>query len=121
VLGGCSSISGVLYVRGQARDYDLWRQSGNVGWGWDDVLPYFKRSEDYFRGDNEGCGYFHVNQRRGVRWSVARGFLRPAMRRRNLTVLTGAQAERVVVEGRRATGIEFRHDGGSGARTWPAT
>src|SRR5210317_438625 len=50
VLGGCSSINGMIYMRGQARDYDLWRQMGNTGWGWEDVLPYFKRSEDYHRG-----------------------------------------------------------------------
>src|SRR6056297_2775877 len=112
VLGGCSAINGMIYMRGQAADYDHWRQLGNAGWGWADVLPYFKRSEDYgpgadgmhntggewrverqrlqweildaFRdaaveaglpatddfngGDNEGVGYFKVNQRRGVRW-----------------------------------------------------
>ncbi len=110
VLGGCSSINGMIYMRGQAADYEGWRQAGNVGWGWDDVLPYFRKSEDYhgarsamhgtggewrverqrlswpildaFRdaaerirhsaaptisttGDNEGSGYFEVNQRRG--------------------------------------------------------
>ena len=139
VLGGCSSINGMIYMRGQARDYDHWRQLGNTGWGWDNVLPYFKRSEDYYlgddaahgagsewrveemrlkweildafqnaaaefgipktddfnRGDNEGCGYFHVNQKRGVRWSTAKGFLRPVMGRPNLTVMTHAQARRI--------------------------
>ena len=50
VLGGCSSINGMIYMRGQARDYDQWRQLGNAGWSWDDVLPYFKRSEDQVRG-----------------------------------------------------------------------
>ncbi len=152
VLGGCSSINGMLYLRGQARDYDHWRQLGNVGWSWDDVLPYFKRSEDqvrgadafhgaggewrveemrlsweildafreaaaetgipkiddFNRGNNEGCGYFQVNQKRGVRWSAAKGFLRPAMNRPNLKVITGAQASRIRLEGRRAVGIEFR-------------
>ena len=155
VLGGCSSINGMIYMRGQARDYDQWRQLGNAGWSWDDVLPYFKRSEDqvrgadamhgaggevrveeqrlsweildafreaaaetgipktddFNRGNNEGCGYFQVTQRRGVRWSAARAFLRPAMQRPNLTILTQAQALRVVLDGRRAAGIEFWHEG----------
>jgi len=155
VLGGCSSINGMIYMRGQARDYDHWRQLGNVGWSWSDVLPYFRRSEDYFggaddahgaggewrveemrlsweildafraaaaevgipstddfnRGDNEGCCYFQVNQRRGVRWNTAKAFLRPAQGRVNLTVLTGAQAERIRFDGQRAIGIEFAKDG----------
>ncbi len=136
VLGGCSSINGMIYMRGQAADYDHWRQLGLAGWGWDDVLPYFKRQEDYVhgadamhgaggewrveeqrlsweildafraaaaevgippvedfnRGDNEGCGYFQVNQKRGVRWSTAKAFLRPALKRPNLTLLTRAEA-----------------------------
>jgi choline dehydrogenase len=158
VLGGCSAINGMIYMRGQARDYDQWRQLGNVGWGWDDVLPYFKRSEDrriaaadgaeahgqggpwrverqrlsweildafreaaaevgipktddFNRGDNEGCGYFEVNQRRGLRWSTAKAFLRPAMARPNLKVLTGAHARRLVFLERRATGVELWLDG----------
>ena len=122
VLGGCSSINGMLYIRGQAADYDGWRQMGLTGWGWDDVLPYFKRSEDYYagademhgaggpwrveeqrlrwdvlddwrdaavsyglpavddfnRGDNEGVGYFRVNQRSGWRVNTAKSFLRGA-------------------------------------------
>jgi choline dehydrogenase len=150
VLGGCSSINGMIYMRGQARDYDQWRQLGNRNWGWEDVLPYFRKSEDYVhgaddlhgaggewrveemrlsweildafraaaaevgipntadfnRGDNEGCGYFQVNQRRGVRWSTAKAFLRPAMARRNLKVLTGAQATRIAFEGRRTVGLQ---------------
>jgi choline dehydrogenase len=155
VLGGCSSINGMIYMRGQARDYDQWRQIGNVGWSWDDVLPYFMRSEDYARGadpvhgaggewrveemplsweildafreaanelgipktddfnrgDNEGCGYFQVNQKAGVRWNTSKGFLRPAMKRPNLTVLTHAEARRIRLEGRRAVGLEFWHRG----------
>ncbi|HEX6978270.1 MAG TPA: choline dehydrogenase [Alphaproteobacteria bacterium] len=151
VLGGCSSINGMIYMRGQAQDYDHWRQLGNAGWSWDDVLPYFRRSEDYVhgadafhgaggewrveemrltweildafqeaaaeigipkvtdfnRGNNEGCGYFHVNQRRGVRWSTAKAFLRPAMSRPNLTIMTDAQVKSILFEGRRATGVEF--------------
>ena len=156
VLGGCSSINGMIYMRGQARDYDHWRQLGNAGWAWDDVLPYFKRSEDYVlgadeahgaggewrveemrlsweildafrdaaaelgipatadfnRGDNEGCGYFQVNQRNGVRWSTAKAFLRPALGRANLTVLTHAQAHRIAIEGGRAVAVEFRDRAG---------
>ena len=155
VLGGCSSINGMIYMRGQANDYDQWRQMGNTGWGWDDVLPLFRRSEDHYlgadahhgaggeyrvdkqrlsweildawteaavqcgiprtddfnRGDNEGVGYFQVNQKHGIRWTTAKGFLRPARKRANLTVLTHAQAKRLRFEGRRATGIEFWHNG----------
>ena len=151
VIGGCSAINGMIYMRGQAADYDHWRQLGNAGWGWDDVLPYFKRSEDqargaddmhgaggewrveemrlsweildafqdaaeqagipktddFNRGDNEGCGYFQVNQRGGLRWSTARGFLKPVEKRANLTVVTRAQAKRLVLEGKRVAGIEF--------------
>jgi choline dehydrogenase len=152
VLGGCSSINGMIYIRGQARDYDGWRQLGNDGWGWDDVLAYFRRSEDqaavpidelhaaggewrverqrlswelldafreaaaqagipktddFNRGDNEGCGYFHVNQRTGVRWNTSRAFLEPARVRPNLRILTHAQAGRVTFEERRASGLEF--------------
>ena len=154
-LGGCSSINGMIYMRGQAADYDHWRQLGNAGWGWDDVLPYFRKSEDHSRGaddmhgaggewrvedmrlsweildafraaaaevgipptddfnrgDNEGCGYFQVNQKRGVRWNTAKAFLRPARDRPNLTVLTDAQAERIRFDGRRATGLDFLHQG----------
>jgi choline dehydrogenase len=156
VLGGCSSINGMIYMRGQARDYDQWRQLGNRGWGWADVLPYFRKSEDYVhgaddmhgaggewrveemrlsweildafraaaaevgipsitdfnRGDNEGCAYFQVNQRRGVRWSTAKAFLRPARARPNLKLLTGAQATRIVFDGQRAIGLHFRQNGG---------
>ena len=156
LLGGCSSINGMLYLRGQAADYDGWRQMGNSGWGWDDVLPYFLKSEDYHGGaipgqhgagggmrieeqrlrwdildawkdaavaagipetedfnlgDNFGVGYFKVNQRNGFRWSVVRGFLRPAMSRPNLTVLTHAQSDRLIFEGHRAKGVQFSHLG----------
>ncbi|MBK5927340.1 GMC family oxidoreductase [Rhodobaculum claviforme] len=156
LLGGCSSINGMLYLRGQAADYDGWRQMGCTGWGWDDVLPHFLTTEDHHAGavagahgaggglrvepqrlrwevldawrdaavaaglpetadfnlgDNEGVGYFQVNQRRGLRWSVVRGFLRPAMGRPNLTVLTHAQAEGLVLDGRRVTGVRFDHRG----------
>ena len=155
VLGGCSSINGMIYIRGQAHDYDQWRQMGNTGWGWDDVLGYFKRSEDHvgggddvhgaggefrvedqrlswevldaFReacaqtgipkiddfntGDNEGAAYFQVNQRTGVRWSAAKGFLHPVASRPNLTVVTHAQAERLLLDGKRAVGVAFDRKG----------
>jgi choline dehydrogenase-like flavoprotein len=155
VLGGCSSINGMIYMRGQARDYDQWRQMGNTGWGWDDVLPCFRKSEDHFlgadehhgeggewrvekprisweildnwilaaeqcgipktddfnRGNNEGVGYFQVNQKSGWRWTTAKGFLRPAMNRPNLTVLTQAQAKKLRFDGKRVAGVEFWHNG----------
>jgi choline dehydrogenase len=161
ILGGCSSINGMLYLRGQAADYDGWRQMGLTGWGWDDVLPYFIKSEDYYggaddlhgaggewrvegqrlrwdildawrdaaaaaglpatndfnRGDNHGVGYFKVNQRNGWRWSTAKGFLRPARSRPNLTVMTKAQAERLTFDGRRANGVCFRREGQLGHAT----
>jgi choline dehydrogenase len=155
VLGGSSAINAMIYMRGQAADYDGWRQQGLVGWGWDDVLPVFRKHEDNWRGagamhgaggewrveqprmrwkvldafisaaaqagvptssdfntgTNEGCGYFDVNQRKGRRWSAARGFLRPALERSNLTVFTGALVERVTFEGQRATGVAFSQNG----------
>ena len=159
VLGGCSSINGMIYMRGQARDYDLWRQMGNPGWAWEDVLPYFKKHqdqwalapdafddlharggewrielarirweildafrdaaaeagipkvEDFNRGDNEGCGYFHVNQKTGIRWNTSKGFLRPVLHRRNLVVETHAMVERLVLDGKRVTGLVMRQQG----------
>ncbi|WP_160003293.1 GMC family oxidoreductase [Rhizobium sp. 18055] len=155
VLGGSSSINGMIYMRGQARDYDLWRQMGCTGWSWDDVLPFFRQSEDHYRGEtdmhgaggewrvekarvrwavldafqaaareagipetadfntgsNEGSGYFDVNQRSGVRWSAAKAFLRPAMKRANLTVLVKAQVRRLLIEEGAVTGVEFQHAG----------
>ncbi len=155
VLGGSSSINAMVYVRGQAADYDHWRRLGNVGWGWDDVLPYYRKSEDYFRGDsahhgakgelrveplrialpimdavraaavqagmpaiddintgsNEGSGYFELTQRGGFRCSTAKAFLKPVRHRSNLTVLTNVHVNRVLLEDRRATGVEFLRDG----------
>ncbi|WP_018632456.1 GMC family oxidoreductase [Neomegalonema perideroedes] len=155
VLGGCSSINGMIYMRGQAQDYDLWRQLGCEGWAWEDVLPYFRKSEDnwrgadelhgsggewrveksrvrwavldafqqaaeeagiprspdFNRGDNEGSGYFDVNQRSGIRVNSARAFLKPARKRSNLTVLTKAQARRVLFAEGRAVGVEIEHEG----------
>ncbi len=155
VLGGCSSVNGMIYMRGQAADYDAWRQMGNIGWGWDDVLPYFMKSEDHHAGDsalhtsggewavskqrlswdilravqdgakefgidprddfndgnNEGSGFFEVNQKNGVRWSTASGFLRPALKRPNLRVLTHAHTERLTLEGKTVTGVRFTRNG----------
>jgi choline dehydrogenase-like flavoprotein len=155
VLGGCSAINAMIYMRGQSGDYDHWRQLGLAGWGWDDVKPLFKKqldhflgdgehhakggewrveyprlrwditdafreaaaqagipkSDDFNTGDNEGCGYFHVNQKLGRRWSSARGFLKPAMGRSNLRVETGCLVEKIEFEGTRATGIRFVQNG----------
>jgi choline dehydrogenase-like flavoprotein len=76
VLGGCSSINGMIYMRGQARDYDQWRQMGCAGWGWDDVLPFFRKSEDYFAGADEfhgAGGEWHVEEMR-VHWDILDAF-----------------------------------------------
>jgi choline dehydrogenase len=155
VVGGCSAINAMIYMRGQAADYDGWRQLGLEGWGWSDVLPLFRKHEDHFagasdmhgaggewrveeprihwpildavreaaaqigvpkiddfnRGDNAGAAYFQVNQKRGRRWSAARGFLKPALKRSNLTLLTGVRVERVVIENGVATGVVFEREG----------
>ncbi|KXU89721.1 choline dehydrogenase [Paraburkholderia monticola] len=153
VLGGSSSINGMIYMRGQREDYDEWaRVTNDSAWSWNAVLPVFKRSEDHHggateahgaggpwrvekqrlkwrileefaqaaqqtgipatddfnRGDNTGVGYFDVNQKRGIRWNASKAFLRPALKRGNLTVITGAQTQRVVFDGRRCTGVEYR-------------
>ncbi|SDR30580.1 GMC family oxidoreductase N-terminal domain-containing protein [Pseudovibrio sp. Tun.PSC04-5.I4] len=149
LLGGCSSINGMLYLRGQAQDYDGWRQLGLTGWAWDDVLPYFLKSEDHYAGtsdvhgeggewrveeqrlswpildrfrdaceemgipkikdfnggDNFGSSYFQVNQRKGLRWSTAKGFLKPVVDRSNLKVVTDAQVTTLKFAGRRASGV----------------
>lgn len=152
VLGGSSSINGLLYLRGQHQDYDRWRQRGNAGWGYDDVLPYFKKAEDQQRGGNEfhgvggplpvsdwrqgdplseafvvaaaeagiptnpdfngatqeGAGFFQTTTRRGRRASTAYSYLRPAERRSNLHIETEALAQRILFDGRRAVGVEYR-------------
>ena len=157
VMGGCSSINGMIYMRGQARDYDSWRQAGNPGWGWDDVLPYFRKSEDYFSGsdamhgaggewrveeqrlsweildafaqacieagipatadfntgNNEGVGYFKVNQKKGWRWSSATAFIRPAKNRQNLKIITQAHVEQLTFDNKIVTGVNFRQHGQS--------
>lgn len=154
LLGGCSSINGMLYLRGQAADYDGWRQMGLTGWGWDDVLPYFMKSEDYAegademhgaggewrveeqrlhwqllddwraaavgwglpavedfnRGNNEGVGYFRVNQRSGWRINTAKAFLRGAPKGRIKTV-TGAHVLRLLLEDGRCVGVAYEQGG----------
>jgi choline dehydrogenase-like flavoprotein len=155
VIGGSSAINAMVYMRGQAGDYDHWRQLGLPGWSWDDVRPYFKKHVDHFlgesehhgvggewrvefprlrwdiidawreaaaqfgipkiddfnTGDNEGSCYFHVNQKRGLRWSAARGFLKPVLGRRNLRLETGCLAERILFDGKRAAGVRWRQNG----------
>jgi choline dehydrogenase-like flavoprotein len=155
VIGGSSAINAMIYMRGQAADYDGWRQLGLEGWSWADTLPYFRKHEDHFApanefhsnggewrvepprirwavldavrdaaeaagiakipdfntGDNEGSSYFQVNQRRGRRWSAARGFLKPILKRQNIRLETGVHVERVTIENRRATGIVFERGG----------
>nr|WP_307321628.1 MULTISPECIES: GMC family oxidoreductase N-terminal domain-containing protein [Pseudomonas] len=155
VLGGSSSINGMIYMRGQAADYDGWAAAGNPGWAWRDVLPLFKRSENHFAGtnelhggdgewrverqrlsweileafrdaaaqsgiasvddfnggDNEGCSYFQVNQKRGVRWNASKAFLRDIRQRPNLHVLTGAEAERLELDEGRARALHVRCQG----------
>ena len=157
VIGGSSAINGMIYMRGQVGDYDHWRQLGLAGWGWDDVLPVFKRLDGHFlgdtehhggsgewrveqpriswpildaviaaanemgiprtadfnTGDNNGVGYFHVNQKRGVRMSAARAFLKPVLKRPNLRLETGVLVEKVLFEGRRAVGVQLQQNGQS--------
>ena len=152
VIGGSSAINAMIYMRGQAADYDGWRDMGLPGWGWSDVLPWFLRHEDHIAppnehhraggewrvehprvrwpildairaagaeagiapvddfngGDNEGSGYFQVNQRAGRRVSAARAFLKPVLGRPNLRLETGVEVEHVLFEGRRANGLVFR-------------
>jgi len=155
VIGGSSAINAMISMRGQAADYDHWRQLGLTGWGYDDVLPAFRRLEDHFlgpsehhgtgggwrieaprlswdildavgnaavemgipripdfnTGDNEGVGYFHVNQKRGRRWSSARGFLKPALKRPNLHLEKNVLVDRLIVEDGRAVGVRFTQGG----------
>ena len=168
-LGGCSSINGMIYMRGQARDFDGWAaQTGDDAWTWQNCLPDFKAHEDHYRldngadtetggnsrfsdlhghggewriekqrlkwdilesfaeaaveagipraddfngGDNEGVGYFEVNQRSGWRWNTSKAFLRPARNRPNLAVWTQAHVERLVLDGKRCTGVVLRRQG----------
>lgn len=159
VLGGSSSLNGLLYVRGQKEDYDRWETLGNKGWSFKDVLPYFKKSEDQERGSDEyhgvggllkvsdlrlrrpiadmfikaaeqigipfnkdyngakqeGVGYFQQTAHKGFRWSTAKGFLKPARSRSNLTVITHAHTSRIIFDENgdepRAVGIEYLRKG----------
>ena len=154
VLGGSSSINGMVYIRGQAEDFDHWRQLGNTGWSFDDVLPYFTRAEnqqsirDGFHGSGgplavsdverhpiaeafidsamalgfernddfngakqDGVGYHQTTTRDGKRCSTAVGYLNPARGRANLRIETRALSERIVFDGKRAVGVEYRQGG----------
>ncbi|MBI4366285.1 MAG: GMC family oxidoreductase N-terminal domain-containing protein [Deltaproteobacteria bacterium] len=156
VIGGSSAINGMIYMLGQATDYDQWRQLGLPGWSWNDVRPFFRRHVDHFlgdagdhhaaggewrveqprlrwdildafreaaiqygipavsdfnTGDNEGICYFHVNQKRGRRWSAARGFLKPVLHRKNLALESGCLVEGIEFSARRAIGVRWRQDG----------
>jgi choline dehydrogenase len=155
VLGGCSSINAMIHMRGQQADWDHWAALGNRGWSWQDVLPVFRRLEDYQhgetdgygaggevrvedprvaweildawreaaaecgipkvrvfnQGDNFGCAYFQMTQKRGRRWSATNAFLRPVRHRPNLTVMTSALVTGLRLEHREAQGVEFRTGG----------
>jgi len=155
VLGGSSSVNAMIYVRGPRDDYDGWAAAGNPGWGFDDLLPYFKKSENNERGADalhgiggplnvmdlrtpnrfgpvfveaaqqagfiknpdfngatqEGVGMYQVTHKGGERFSAAKAYLTPNLARSNLTVITGAHTTRILMEGRRAVGVEARVGG----------
>ncbi len=155
VLGGSSSVNAMIYIRGHRADYDHWASEGNPGWGYDDVLPYFRRAEhnerlndgyhgnagplnvmdlrspnkylqafvdagreagyritDDFNGaEQEGIGPYQVTHKNGERFSAAKAYLTPNLGRRNLTVFTEAHTTRILFEGKRAAGVEFRRAG----------
>lgn len=154
-LGGSSLINGMIFVRGQPQDFDHWAQLGNKGWGFQDVLPYFRQLENWEGGSNElrggdgplnvvqvkerptlseafigaalqagfrqnpdyngtdqnGFGYYQVNQRDGRRWSAATAYLQPARKRPNLEVHTNSHVTRVMLDGTRVTGVEYYRNG----------
>lgn len=154
VLGGSSSINGLLYVRGQSQDYQGWRQMGNEGWGWDDVLPYFMKAQNQERGaddlngtggplnvsdladphpiskafveagvesglprladcngvSQEGVGFYQATIKNGRRHSAAEAYLKEARGRPNLSIETDALVQRIVFNGKRAVGVEFKKD-----------
>ena len=156
VVGGSSSINAMVYIRGQQDDYNDWQAMGNSGWGWDDVLPYFKKSEtcsnggDEYRGDEgplyvndaskeyhplcqtflkaareygleynpdfngatqEGVGLYQITTKNGLRMSAARAYLHPALKRKNCQLQTHAHVTRILFDGKRANGVEYRHRG----------
>ena len=155
VLGGSSTINGMIYIRGNPRDYDDWRQRGCEGWAWDDVLPYFRRAESNERGadalhgadgpltvtrgrpvpaiseafmasaaaagypvhvdfngvSQEGFGHYDTTTRNGRRWSTASAYLRPALQRANVTLLTRAEVGRLAIEDGRVLGAELTREG----------
>jgi choline dehydrogenase-like flavoprotein len=155
MLGGCSAMNAMIYIRGNRHDYDSWAKQGATGWSYDEVLPYFRRSETNSRGadgfhgvdgplhiedlrdpnpltarlieataatgvkrnddfngaEQEGTGFYQVSHRRGQRWTTADGYLTPARKRPNLTVLTGAHAHRLLIENGRVIGVRVEHDG----------
>ncbi len=153
VIGGSGSINAMVHVRGQPHDFDDWAALGNTGWGWDDVLPYFKQAEDHDLGesayhgvggpqhvseitarahplcqtfietgknlglpfspdlnapDGEGVGIYQINTRNGRRASTANEYLRPALRRGGVTLRTRSQTTRILFDGKRAVGVEYR-------------
>jgi choline dehydrogenase len=154
VLGGTSAINGLLYVRGQAQDYDTWRQLGNAGWSFEDCLPYFKKAEGNERGEDdlhggdgplgvsdvrmnnplceayiaacvaagipatndfngvsqEGAGYYQLTTRNGRRSSTGVAYLKPAMARKNLTVITGANVKKLEISAGRVTGVTLERE-----------
>ncbi len=151
VIGGSSSVNGMVYVRGHASDFDAWDSLGAKGWAYADVLPYFKRSETYsgggdaYRGEDgplhtrkgdmrnplyrafiaagveagygesvdlngfrqEGFGAFDMTVHRGVRWSAANAYLRPALRRKNLRLRSRCLVEKVLFDGKKAVGVAY--------------
>ncbi|MCP3689048.1 MAG: choline dehydrogenase [Gammaproteobacteria bacterium] len=156
VLGGSSSINGMVYARGHARDFDEWQTQGAKDWDYQHCLPYFKKADDWAFGSDdyraqqgplavnngnnmqnplyrafieagaeagymktedynghqqEGFGAMHMTVKNGIRWSTANAYLRPALKRPNLKVMTGALTQRLVLEGKKAVGVEFLCDG----------
>jgi choline dehydrogenase len=156
VLGGSGSINAMVFARGQAADYDGWEAAGNQGWGWRDVLPFYKKMETHDFGESElhggdgpmhvsqigrdahpichsffraaeelgfkhlqdlngaemeGVGHYQINTRKGQRHSSAKAYLRPALKRPNLQVVTGAHVLKLIVEGKRVAGLSYRRDG----------